>query len=128
MIEVSIYNKSTGQIIQNRSVISLDEIILPDTLGYIEGTYTILHKKWDGSKVVDYSIPYISNTNAILVRNKRNTLLAQTDWTQMPDSPLSDTKKAEWATYRQALRDMMASYTDSESNTVENTTFPTQPT
>ena len=46
----------------------------------------------------------------------------------MPDSPLSDTKKAEWATYRQALRDMMASYTDSESNTVENTTFPTQPT
>ena len=75
-----------------------------------------------------YAIPYISNTNTILVRNKRNTLLAQTDWTQMPDSPLSDTKKAEWATYRQALRDMMASYTASESNTVENTTFPTQPT
>ena len=24
----------------------------------------------------------------------------------MPDSPLSDSKKAEWATYRQQLRDL----------------------
>jgi hypothetical protein len=127
MIAVSIYNKSTGQIIQNRSVVSLDEIILPNTLGYVEGTYTIFHKKWNGTQVVDYAIPYISNSNTFLVRSKRNTLLAQSDWTQMPDSALTDSKKAEWATYRQALRDMMASYTDSESNTVENTTFPTQP-
>ena len=28
---------------------------------------------------------------------------------------------------RQQLRDMKSSYTDSESNTVENTTFPTPP-
>ena len=62
------------------------------------------------------------------MRLRRNILLQDTDWTQMPDSPLSDSKKTEWATYRQALRDMMASYTDSESNTAENTTFPTQPT
>ena len=53
--------------------------------------------------------------------------MGTTDWTQLPDSPLTDTKKAEWATYRQQLRDMMSSYTDSESNTVENTTFPTPP-
>ena len=54
-------------------------------------------------------------------------ILGTTDWTQLPDSPLTDAKKAEWATYRQQLRDMMSSYTDSESNTVENTTFPTPP-
>ena len=62
-----------------------------------------------------------------MTRQRRNERLKESDWTQMPDSPLSDTKKAEWATYRQQLRDMMSSYTDSESNTVENTTFPTPP-
>ena len=38
------------------------------------------------------------------IREKRDRRLAASDWTQMPDSPLSATKKAEWATYRQALR------------------------
>ena len=38
--------------------------------------------------------------------NKRNRRLQDSDWTQMPDSPLTDTKKTEWATYRQALRDL----------------------
>ena len=37
---------------------------------------------------------------------KRNNKLIASDWTQMPDSPLSAEKKAEWATYRQALRDL----------------------
>lgn len=36
----------------------------------------------------------------------RDTLLAKSDWTQSPDSPLTDAKKAEWAIYRQALRDV----------------------
>jgi len=36
-------------------------------------------------------------------RLKRNSLLAETDWTQVPDSPVN--KKA-WADYRQALRDI----------------------
>lgn len=39
-------------------------------------------------------------------RSKRNSLLANSDWTQMADSPLTDAKKAEWATYRTALRDL----------------------
>ena len=52
----------------------------------------------------------------------RNALLVDSDWTQMPDSPLTDAKKAEWATYRQALRDLPESTTD-----YSNVTFPTQP-
>jgi hypothetical protein len=32
--------------------------------------------------------------------------LYQSDWTQGIDSPLTDEKKAEWITYRQALRDI----------------------
>jgi len=39
-------------------------------------------------------------------RRIRNDLLAMSDWTQLPDNPLTDAKRAEWATYRQALRDL----------------------
>ena len=39
-------------------------------------------------------------------RNTRTTLLAESDWTQMADTALTTEKKAEWATYRQALRDL----------------------
>ena len=42
------------------------------------------------------------------VRATRNGLLAACDWTQGADSPLTDGKKAEWATYRQELRDYPA--------------------
>lgn len=38
------------------------------------------------------------------VRRDRNQRLAQSDWTQLDDSP--GTQKLEWATYRQALRDL----------------------
>jgi hypothetical protein len=39
-------------------------------------------------------------------RTTRNKLLADTDWTQMNDSPLANDVKTQWATYRQELRDM----------------------
>ncbi len=38
------------------------------------------------------------------VRVQRNILLAASDWTQLPDVPLST--KSTWAAYRQALRDI----------------------
>lgn len=40
------------------------------------------------------------------IRVLRNSKLKQSDWTQLPDSPLTDEKKAEWSKYRQALRDL----------------------
>jgi hypothetical protein len=40
------------------------------------------------------------------LRTQRNLLLAQSDWTQFNDSPLSSDKKAQWAEYRQHLRDL----------------------
>ena len=42
----------------------------------------------------------------IWMRKRRNNLLLESDWTQGEDSPLSASKKAEWQTYRQALRDV----------------------
>ena len=57
------------------------------------------------------------------MRQERDALLSRSDWTQMADSPLSNSKKAESATYRQALRDFHASWTPAE--TVD---FPDEPT
>ena len=39
-------------------------------------------------------------------RKTRNDLLADSDWTQMNDSPLTNEQKTAWATYRQELRDI----------------------
>ena len=39
-------------------------------------------------------------------RVTRNKLLADSDWTQVNDSPLANDVKTQWATYRQELRDM----------------------
>lgn len=56
------------------------------------------------------------------LRAERNRLLAETDYTQLADSPHDAPKKAEYATYRQALRDL-------PSNTVdpENPSYPSKP-
>ena len=40
------------------------------------------------------------------VRAERDQKLTVSDWTQMADSPLSDSDKTAWATYRQSLRDL----------------------
>jgi hypothetical protein len=56
------------------------------------------------------------------LRIQRNQLLAQCDWTQAADSPLDDATKAEWATYRQALRDITNTY-----SSLEDVVFPEKP-
>jgi len=40
------------------------------------------------------------------VRTQRTEKLRDCDWTQLDDTPMSNTQKAGWATYRQALRDV----------------------
>lgn len=40
------------------------------------------------------------------VRADRNKRLLDSDWTQLPDAPLTPEQKTEWQTYRQALRDV----------------------
>ena len=55
-------------------------------------------------------------------RNTRTALLAESDWTQMADTALTTEKKAEWATYRQALRDLPTA-----SGWPHTHTMPTKP-
>jgi hypothetical protein len=56
---------------------------------------------WDQFAWVDNRT---EQTEWTLVRAERDRRLLASDWTQLPDSPLS-TKQA-WAVYRQALRDI----------------------
>ena len=56
------------------------------------------------------------------VRQKRNNLLLQSDWTVLIDSPLNDEKKQEYITYRQALRDLPLEY-----NNPDDVVYPNQP-
>ena len=56
------------------------------------------------------------------LRESRDLFLNQSDWTRMDDNQLSSDKKAEWATYRQTLRDLPANTADPS-----NPTWPTKP-
>lgn len=41
-----------------------------------------------------------------LLRPERGRLLAESDWTQLNDTPIPEDKLAAWAAYRQDLRDL----------------------
>ena len=57
------------------------------------------------------------------LRIKRNELLAETDWTVLPDSPVAD--KTAWQNYRTELRDLTNGLTTVEQ--VDAVTWPTKP-
>lgn len=50
------------------------------------------------------------------VRNERNFLLKESDWTLGPDSPLTDVQKQAWKKYRQQLRDLPQKITSYNQN------------
>jgi len=66
-----------------------------------------------------------------LLRIERDKLLTACDWVILTDSPLSTSKKTEWKTYRQSLRDLPANSSpalDSNGNLdMSSVTFPTEP-
>jgi|DEB3_MinimDraft_2_1074329.scaffolds.fasta_scaffold71299_1 hypothetical protein len=56
------------------------------------------------------------------LRNYRNFLLLNCDWTMLPDAKLSDESKSAWETYRQSLRDLPAT-----AGWPENIIWPVSP-
>lgn len=57
-----------------------------------------------------------------MIRESRNYMLMNCDWTVLPDSPLTPEKKQEWIVYRQSLRDITESFSDPN-----DVIWPTQP-
>ena len=66
-----------------------------------------------------------------LLREERNRLIAETDWTQLKDIDLDIIRERNWKNYRQALRDLPASASpklDSEYELdLTSVTWPTKP-
>lgn len=56
------------------------------------------------------------------ITSKRNALLFESDWTQLPDSPLNTEQKELWKEYRQSLRDITL-----QSGFPVNITWPEKP-
>jgi len=77
----------------------------------LDGVHTVIEVSQENIELLLYND----------LRNKRDKLLQQSDWTQMPDSPLTEEKKQEWQTYRQALRDLP------QTIDINNIEFPTKP-
>lgn len=72
-------------------------------------------KEWEADKVRCLN----------LLRRERDGLLFRCDWTQVTDCKLSDSKIAEWASYRQELRDLPEKYNNIES--LSEVIFPNPP-
>jgi hypothetical protein len=61
-----------------------------------------------------------------IIRMIRNEKLSDSDWTQLPDAPLSAEKKQEWLAYRAYLRDYPLQFVGLE-HYPDVITFNTQP-
>ena len=57
-----------------------------------------------------------------MVRHERNSMLSNTDWTQIADATLGAHTVEEWAAYRQELRDL-----PSKHSKVSEVVFPDDP-
>jgi len=60
-------------------------------------------------------------------RSRRDSLLNLSDWTQVPDSPLSSSAKESWKVYRAALRDLPSSVSTFSTAYLEPSDMPVKP-
>jgi len=49
------------------------------------------------------------------IREQRNKMLTDCDWTILPDSPKTTDEKTQWTTYRQSLRDVTTTFSTPDS-------------
>jgi len=96
-----------------------DVDIDPVSQNKVEGQFVQLDGQW--------TLPLVAENKPQAeveqhVRAVRDELLMLSDWTQMPDSPLDDSTKTSWATYRIALRDI-----STQAGFPTNITWPTAP-
>lgn len=97
-----------------------------------EGNFSLVHDRMPqaGQKVIDgavvqeaIEVPTVPTLERL--REVRTRLLEECDWTQVADSPLSNSKKTEWATYRTQLRNLPSSYDNDDD--ITDVTWPTKP-
>jgi len=114
------YNKVQEYVIKNNlknTIIVSDDSLPERSLEYC--------KIVDGQVITDEE--YKENKAFDLMRRERTRLLQETDWTQNRDVTLAN--DAEWAAYRQALRDLPNTATPEldEYGNLTNVTWPEKP-
>ena len=128
MNQYLIYNTETGIIKSAIKSSNFPSNDIPDGFSCLQS-----EESFQG-KMIDTKTNNLIASNAELpfpltfagkLRTIRGGILIGSDWTQFPDSPLTNEKKAEWATYRQALRDIPATYSDADS--LDAIIWPIQP-
>ena len=108
--------KAIKAINSNAEVFIIDENI--DNIQWLNGTPPIPKEQ------ILAIIPQVEFDIALdNLRAKRNKLLADSDYIVLADSPVND--KANWLTYRQALRDLTEGLSTVEQ--VNSVVFPTKP-
>ena len=97
---LSLKKRKIYRIEDNREEEIPEDAFTPE--GYSDISRPSEHHYWqDGQWIRDDESYLKAESNK--VRLQRNRLLADSDWTQVPDAPVD---QAAWATYRQALRDV----------------------
>jgi hypothetical protein len=89
------------------------------------GVLTNLPPKPDGTYIFDYvSLQWVPDQFQATseVNSQRTALLYSSDWTQIPNNPLTTEQQQEWAVYRQQLRDI-----PQQSGYPYNVVWPTPP-
>lgn len=126
-----IYNKTTGYIttckLMSDSKLALYLQSNPQN-DYIDGEIGISDIKdfWvDPTSKILGPKPQKSISIATYIRLKRRAELELTDWTQLPDSPLSPEQRAAYAAYRQAWRDLPED--QGSINNIEDIQWPVKP-
>jgi hypothetical protein len=124
-----VYDNQTGIIAMNRKMsdAQVEKICAENAnWSYINGAVDSISERVINLQTLKIErrqrrIPSVAN----LIRERRKLLLQDCDWTQTADCPLSDAKKAEWAAYRQALRDLP----DEQGgvNSINDVAWPTPP-
>lgn len=132
----SIYNQTTGQILKNVQTDNIQIQILnnenyvegyvDDSIYYIENNVPVeIPLKTNEYSVFDFNTKQwvLDQSLAInAINEQRKQLLYASDWTQIPNGPLTTEQQAAWATYRQELRDI-----PSQSGYPFNVIWPTPP-
>jgi hypothetical protein len=132
----TIYSQATGQIFR---VVQTNDIEsqLQTSEAYLEGSINDSAYYIENGEPVE--IPpspsqyaefnfttkqWVANQNQAIadVISKRQKLLYASDWTQIPNGPLTSAQQESWATYRQELRDI-----PSQSGYPYNVIWPTPP-
>lgn len=133
----TIYSQSTGQILK---VVQTNEIdlqlqndeayvkgLVDDSSYYIQNEEPVqIPPSPNQYATFDFATKqWVLNQNQAIadVISKRQKLLYASDWTQIPNNPLTTEQQASWATYRQELRDI-----PSQSGYPLDVIWPTPPT